>query len=572
MGNETNIEGQAAPTTKKPGIDASANNRKADVPLNQIADPLKLMQEGYGGACSASPAGFNTNPKFDDAFWTAKFSDQLCTQSAATLDGVFDEKGDSAKLKAYKPADDQQVKSILAAHKKGDHWTANGTNYYVDSSGDLIEKDQKGIHFFGADGTRYDGNRKEGVLTHNGETVVRKGNEYFKKYPDGQEVQITEKQDIEALVKIDGLIFEQRRTALQQMNADGLADAARRGSRIVTGTDGVAVYKVDADGDVIAKNSHDHGAYVRLKNGEMYQIRDGKVYKMGGQGQSPQEMTEADLPPQIKRGPDGSITVGTVTIEKGDKYHDREHNIQMSDQANRVTAATSQGEVTAHVDNGKETIDSSSRSYTYDPSGGGKYCVRNSNGTDDLTFDNFTGALTTDGATFTPDGCQINDITMGNDGSVSDDILSIINADDNVQDDVAVASSTEEAVGAQVIDSETDISNALADVGKSDANFGDLSELEADLTDLDMVGSSTRMTDGAIAKINYEKGAVHSAIAALSLVTQASRNTTQMAGVENSDLTKEVVEQGGDANATAIVLRRHGLAPAQLPEEQSQSA
>src|SRR5271168_3610357 len=231
MGNETNLDTSAAPNTKKATVDASANTSKADVRLNQIADPLKLMQEGYG-ACSVQPAKVNTftSATFADAFWTPKFSDQLCTQSDAALKTVFDEKGDGDKLKAYKPTDDREVKSILASHKKGDHWTANGTSYYVDSSGDLIEKDKKGIRFFGADGTKYDGNRKEGVLTHNGETVVRKGNEYFKKYPDGQEVQITEKQDIEALVKIDGLIFEQRRAALQQMNPDGLADAASRGS------------------------------------------------------------------------------------------------------------------------------------------------------------------------------------------------------------------------------------------------------------------------------------------------------------------------------------------------------
>ena len=237
----------------------------------------------------------------------------------------------------------------------------------------------------------------------------------------------------------------------------------------------------------------------------------------------------------------------------------------MADQASRVTATTKQGDVSAQVDNGKGTVTTPSRSYTYDPAGKGKYCIRNSDGSDDLTYDNATRSLTTDGATFTPDGVQIGDISMGYDGSVSDSFLKIIDSDDNSSSTPGASAAGDEAVRDELADTSTDVANALADVGRFEANIGDLNELRDELCELEMIGG--KLSDGAVAKLNYAKGTVKSAISALSAVVDAAQKTVQIAGVENGDLTREVVQDGGNATA---VLGRHHLRP--VADDQQQSA
>jgi len=172
------------------------------------ATGAKLFRDSYG-SCSVSPSKLPfSSEEFAQNFWTTDFSTKLCTQSDAALNQVFDEQGDADKVKAYKPSDDKTVRDLLASHKKGDHWQTGDASYFIDNSGDLITRNKQGVHFVGADGLRYDGNHGDGVLTHNGETVVRKGDKYFKQYPDGEQFEITDPKDKEAIVKVEGLIFE----------------------------------------------------------------------------------------------------------------------------------------------------------------------------------------------------------------------------------------------------------------------------------------------------------------------------------------------------------------------------
>ena len=238
-----------------------------------------------------------------------------------------------------------------------------------------------------------------GCCTHNGETVVRKDGKYFKQYPDGEQFEITDPKDKEAIVKLEGLIFEQRNAVLNKMDRADLIDATHHGNRIVTGKDGVAVYRVDGDENVIAKNTHDHGTFVYLKgSGDVYHIHDGQIYRMNRDDHTEALVNNDSIPSNFKRNADGTIAVGSITIGKDDKFCDSEHNVQMGDKDNRVTAHTEKGDVTASVEQGREQIQTADHTYAMDTNaagGAGTFSVFSSNQTLDASYAAQTTVLRT---------------------------------------------------------------------------------------------------------------------------------------------------------------------------------
>jgi hypothetical protein len=555
MGNErqNDVSSFALDKTSNPSDKANMANR------------ANLFHDSYG-SCPVSPGQLTfASADFAQNFWTTDFSSKLCTQSDAALNQVFDEEGDFTKLKAYKADDDATVKSLLASHKKGDHWQSGDSSYFIDNSGDLITKDKQGVHFLSADGLRYDGSHGEGVLTHNGESVVRKGDKYFKQYPDGEQFEITDPKDKEAIIKIEGLVFEQRNAALRKMDRADLVDAMHQGSRIVQGNDGVAVYRVDGDQNVIAKNTNDHGAFVYLKrSGDLYHIHDGQIYRMNRDDHTETLVSDGQLPSNFKRNVDGTISVNTVTIGKDDKLSDSDQQVQMRDKGNRVTAHTGKGDVTASVVQGQEQIQTADHRYSFDTAaagGAGTFSVFNNNQMLDSNYDFSTNYFCTDGVCFTPQGCRFDDdLLLGNDNSVTDSFLNIFSGDnynDHDYDDYITGAEID--TQPEIQDAKSDMSAALADVANARGSASDLAELEADLVTLDLAGGAQGLTEEAKAKINLQKGAVLSAIGVLNLTMSASQNILSATGIQDSGLTTESLALGGDANSVDRVLRKHGL-------------
>jgi hypothetical protein len=503
---------------------------------------LELSADIYGQAASQ--------------FWTKDFLNDLSTAAGSTLDRL------------YSGADKERVKGgnldagnpDKTSHKPGDRWSENGVNYFVDDRGDLIGKDKSGVHFKGSDGLRYDSNGKDAILTKNGETVEKKGDQYFKKYADGEEVQIKDKGDIEAIVKLEGMVFEQKKSALSHLDANKLADAANDQSKVLTGNNELQVIKVDdKTGTVVGKSSNEKGAMVHLADGSNYRVENGKVFAVDSSG-AKTEVKDGDLPAEIKRGPDGTLKIGSVSLTQNNEYHDSEHSMSMSDEQAKITAQTAKGLITAEVKDGLSVIQTPDHSYEYDDKGG-KYVVLNAaDRSVDLSYDNATRNLVTDGVTFTPNGTQIGNTFIGNDGSLSNPAFS---SDDNDKKaakerdkDAEKAKEAQEAVNRRV-------SSVASGISSHSATEADVAELQTDLAILSAVQNSGDLSAQAKEQVIAEEGFVRDVLAKITPQAQAN-DLAKGAGLDNPELTKEVVDSGKTVSAAEAALRRYGLLPLEL--------
>ncbi|CAN5951219.1 unnamed protein product [Sphagnum jensenii] len=535
---------------------------------SKAVEPAKLFQDSYG-SCAFSPSSDRRSKtgQYLEEFWTTEFSSQLCTESSKALATIFDEKGDQERVGKQADHEDALTRKILSSHKKGEHWQDGGTSYYIDQSGDLIAKDKKGLHFVGANGLRYDGNRKEGQLSLNGETVTRRGDKYLKKFPDGQEYEITDGEDKAAIVKIEGLVFEQRMAVLKELNRAGLEMAREKGSRIVTASDGVAIYKVDNDENVIARNTREHGTFVLAKStGQIYHIDHGQVYAVHGD-HTQTEVKDSDLPKFLSRRADGSIVMGSVTIGPNNDYADRDHGIHMTDLDHKVTATTGQKEITASVSNGVQEIQTPQRDYRFDEAGGLKFTVTRADQSIDSVFDFAASSLNTDGVEFTPIGMKMNGLSFDVDNSFSDGILTIFNTED---DDYNFRSiDAEEDARGEATDSQEDVTDALADIALATPDRGDLSELEADLLSLQNSQAVSGLSDDSKVRLSNQIGSVLIALARLTQLADTAQNTATAFGFEDNQLTKEVIALGGDAGAVSAILQKYSLHQPQTADTKS---
>lgn len=499
--------------------------------------------------------------------WTDKFETSLSTDATKTLNTVFDEAGDAAKLAQYQPtALDSSTKTMLDAHKNGDSWSAEGTNYYKTDAGGLISRNKDGVHYVGADGLRFDGNKNEGTITKNGETIVKKGNDYFKKYPDGQQVQITEKGDIAAIEKLEGMVFEQRRAALEKLSPDALAKIAQKGeSKTVQGTDGVQVFNVDCHGDVIAKSSNQNGAFVRLKeSGQTFRIHDGNVYTIGPDGKSETHVPADKLPKQFTVNPDGSIRVGTVTLTKDNQWIESTHHQHMQNMVAKVTADTQHGPVVAEVKNGVESIQAPDHKFVFDSKaegGVGKFNVFNSDGSTDLTYNYRTHDLSTDGIDWSPQGLQIGDDFIGADNSLieNNQQIWIGNAESSSNDfaeDEAKRSS--EQAAEEELDADGVLADAEGEIGMGTIDFGDVAEINAEYQSL--VGLQGLNLDASSrAALSNQIGQLAGEMPAVQAQAEASAIAANLVGTADPTLTKEIVADGG--TVSDVVKKRWSVLP-----------
>jgi hypothetical protein len=504
--------------------------------------------------------------------WTDKFENSLNTNATKTLNGIFDDEGDSAKVAQYKaPALDASTQSMLTAHKAGESWSADGTNFYKTDAGGLISRDKSGVHYVGADGLRFDGNHNDGTITKDGETVVKKGDNYFKQYPDGQQVQIKDKGDIAAIEKLEGMVFEQRRSALERMSPALLAKIAQEGkndeNKTVQGPDGVQVFNVDHQGDVVAKSSKEHGAFVRLKDGETFRIKDGNAYTMGPDGHTETQVPLDKLPKQFKVNPDGSITLGTVTLTKDNQWIESSHHQHMHNMEAKVTADTAHGPVVAEVKAGVETVSAPDHNYSFEPKaegGTGKFTVTKPDGSTDLTYNYGTHSLDTDGINWSPQGIQIGDDFIGCDNSLSENRVQVWNGqlayqtEQDEEDDEAEAS--DDKATQATFDADSVAADAAGEVGLGTIDFGDVASLNAEYSALLGLQGLNLDTD-ARAALSNQIAELESEMPAVQAQAEANALVTSLTGTSDAALTKEVAANGGGANLPDAVKQRLSLLP-----------
>jgi hypothetical protein len=523
--------------------------------LNNIGTPSKFPSNSLSWASSYNIDTFN-NIDYAKNYWTTDYSTQLGAKADTTLGLIFDDKGDADKLKLWKaPEADAGFKAQMDAHKSGETWSENGVSYYKTDQGDLVRKDANGVHFAGADGLRFDASRGEATFSKNGETVVKKGHDYFKKYPDGEEVQITEKGDIEAIVKLEGMVFEQRKAALAKMDPAALAEARTHGSRTVTGPDGVQIFKVDKDGDLVAKSSKEAGAFVRTRGGDVYHVKDGKVYKVVNHTE--QEVSGEQIPSLIKRGDDDSLKIGSVTLTRDNQYIDSDHNQNMEDMRARVSANTTKGPVIAEAVDGKETLKTADHKYQFDPSNGGKYAILKPDNSVDLTFDNRTQRLSTDGVIFTPDGCQIGNNFIGYDGSFIAGTRVIFSSDSSYSS-YANQDSVDEKVSDSVDDARQELGDVSGDLANYSADFGDVADLRDNLSLLSSL-QGLNLSESARAKVSSSMSSVSGALSNALRQAEAASLAHRLTGAQSSQLVKEIVDAGGSPAAAEEIMLRAGL-------------
>lgn len=528
---------------------------------------LLASLKGAGNDFSAiSGLDNKTYSAYASSMWTDKFETSLSADATKTLNTVFDEAGDAAKLSQYKPtALDTSTKTMLDAHKNGDSWSVEGTNYYKTDAGGLISRNKDGVHYVGADGLRFDGNKNEGTITKNGETIVKKGNDYFKKYPDGQQVQITEKGDIAAIEKLEGMVFEQRRAALEKLSPDALAKIAQKGeSKTVQGTDGVQVFNVDCHGDVIAKSSNQHGAFVRLKDsGQTFRIHDGNVYTIGPDGKSETKVAADKLPKQFTVNPDGSIRVGTVTLTKDNQWIESTHHQHMQNMVAKVTADTQHGPVVAEVKNGVESLQAPDHKFVFDSKaegGVGKFNVFNSDGSTDLTYNYRTHDLSTDGIDWSPQGLRIGDDFIGADNSLIENNRQIWigNAESSSNDFAADAKRSSEQVAEEELDADSVLADAEGEIGMGTVDFGDVAEINAEYQSL--VGlQGLNLDANTRAALSNQIGRLAGEIPAVQAQAEASAIAANLVGTADPTLTKEIVANGG--TVSDVVKKRWSVLP-----------
>jgi hypothetical protein len=515
-------------------------------------------------------AGMDNNlySAYASNLWTEKFQNQLSTAADKTLATIFDEKGDAEKVaKGKQTGLDGATQALLSSHKNGESWSANGVNYYKTDAGALIERDKAGMHYIGPDGLRFDGSGKDGTITKNGETVVKKGDSYFKQYPDGQQVQIKEKGDIAAIEKIEGMVFEQRKHALEHLSPDRLATMAAKGAgnTTVQGTDGVQVFNVDRHGDVIAKSSNQHGAFVRFKeDGHTYRIKDGKVYTIGSDGKTETEVAADKLPHRLKVNADGSIAVGTVTISKDNQWTESTHHQHMENMTAKVIAATAKGPVVAEVVNGKESVKAPDHTYEYDPkASGGEFHVYKPDGTPDLSYNYASHDLHTDGIDWNDQGLHIGDDTIGNDGSLTERGLQIMDGDaqsssaDYAEDQAA--SANEDAEQAES-DAGAEVADAESELGMGTIDYGDVAEVANEYASLQSL-QGLNLNPSTRARLSTQIGQLARELPVVEAQANANALVASLTGVQDAALTKAVMANGGALSAADVIKRRWGTLP-----------
>ncbi len=186
---------------------------------------------------------------------------------------------------------EQNARDLVASHKAGDRWQSGGNDYYVDPHGALLDKNDKGVHYTGADGAHISvGKDGTASLTKGGDTVTKVSDGYHKTYADGAEVDIkTKGGDTAQVVKLPNMEVHQHKGPLQKLTPEEVQHISERGGTTVDqGQRQVRVAGVDQSGNVVEKDSGQDGATVHIKNPQGgftdYTVKDGKVYKTGADG------------------------------------------------------------------------------------------------------------------------------------------------------------------------------------------------------------------------------------------------------------------------------------------------
>ena len=519
------------------------------------ADSYKFTGLDIKGLPTLAEVNSFNNPEYADKFWNKEFAQKLSSEADATLKQL---RGPETAV-AQKQFDDNRQK-LIGNHKGGDHWTEDGTQYFLDKNGDLLSKNQSGVHYQGADGLRFDGNGKEATLTKDGETVIRHGDQYLKKYKNGEEVEIVNKGDKEALLRLQNMVVEQRKKAVPKLNKTELDQAAKEHSKIITGTDGVAVMNVnDQTGNVVAKSSKEDGATIRLNDGSMFKVLNGQVSSIDAHGIE-HEVADSNLPDGIKRGEKDSIKVGTVTLTADNILQDTVNSVLMQNMEAKVTAETAAGPVVTEVVDGTSTVKTADHRYVYD-SKQGKYSVFNADNTVDLTFDNATSTLITDGVTFTPSGTQIGGTHIGTDGRISESRSSSDRSRATAPEKEAAKQAAATAAG--------ELAQVCSDIAGYSATGADVAKLHGDLAMLAGVKgllASFQDVEELTAQISNRVSAQESAIANVlgTAVKQANANETasELTGKTNHQLAQTIATSGGDLRGPD--LQKYGLLPMEI--------
>jgi hypothetical protein len=403
---------------------------------------------------------------------------------------------------------------------------------------------------------RLDAQGNNASMSVDGKTIQKVGDNYYKQYPDGEKVQITEKSDIKAIVNFEGHMFEQTNKALRQLNSQTMQEAAQHeGERIILASDGTAVFHTFQNGDVLGKDSHTHGSVARLADGEMYVVHDDKVYRLGANGQPGDALQNNALPEGMTLDPtSGHIMFHGIDLS-GNGYHDTAHGVSMDDHAQAVNVHTEKGDVVASSVNGQEKIATPDRTFDYDCRAN-TYKVTNPDNSVDLSFNYQTQTLNTEGVTFTPTGTSFGDYSYTSDGNTAtydgSDLFS--NGDDGsgasystdgsmVQADIADANSDTSAIGADLASGNDGAVYALAD---------------DEISDINQALASSKLSAGQIAQLSIKRDQALDALARADRQVAAASKSNELAGVTRPDVTAAIA--AGD-QSPAAVLKRKGILP-----------
>ena len=532
--------------------------------------PLNFTGDKWNSPNSWNKINTFNNADYASAFWTEDYTTKFNNAASTALTHAFDDPGDSAKTQGARTGMDAATTSELAAHKAGDKWSENGVDSYKTASGDLVQKDKDGIHLQSTDGLKIDAKGKNDLtMSKNGDTIVKKGDDYFKKYPDGSEVQIKDKGDIADIVKAEGIFVEQRHAALAALGHDRMAEERnRRQNHIEQGPNDVQIFKVDKAGDLIAKSGNESGTRVQTSDGHDYFIKDGKIYKHDGDKLG-DEVPKGQIPSSIKDNGDGTFTIGTVTVDKNNKFSDAESHSHMDDKTKRVDVDTAKGPMTVSVDEqGKEQVKTPDKTYNFDPNDGpqGRLQVLNPDNTKDLDFNFNTHVLDTDGLQCGPDGVHFGDEFLDWNGSFFDGDNQVFSAAYDADDYGSSSSSTSYESQAKAVaddvteDAASDVSGVSGELSNFTSDFSDVAGLKEDLSSL-TTAQGLHLSDSDRSKLNAQIASVSAALDVATKQAEASALSLTMTGMQNSELTKEISESGGSAQAAQVVMRRWGLLP-----------
>jgi len=421
---------------------------------NSASDPFNFANAqrlSFAPKGAGADLNFTSNKDLIPASTAAAARDN----TRATATPTDDTRATTTAAATDNAAAEQNARELLASHKAGDRWQANGTSYYVDPKGDLVEKNAKGVDYFGSDGSRISvGSDGSATLSKGGDTVTKKGDVYTKTYADGQEVQLhTQGDDPGQTVKLKNMEVHQHKAPLQKLTAEQLQHISdHRGATTVDqGQKQMRVAGSDQNGNVVEKDSGTDGATVHIKNTQggftNYYVNGGKVYAEGSDGKPTGDaIADKDFPPGMVRTEKGSIEVGSIVLTADNQYHDHSNNVLMQNKTARVDGS----EATVSSETNQETIKTADRTYNYDCNSG-KFAVLNANGSIDLTYNAATQNLYTDGAVFTPTGINDNGCGFSYNGGFTDNGTQIY-ADDSGSSDPSYATSTQ----ADVVDAVTD--------------------------------------------------------------------------------------------------------------------